>query len=139
MQSKEYKRFADLDETDLRITKERMAAFMADESPKVGDYVKFADGVERRISYIWRFEGKPSGTFSVQTSDGGSWYFGDGGYCSFSGSLYSGVPASTLKHTSSARRGSCWFFHHDHHCAHNGVGIQPPIFDGWTCSKGAPS
>lgn len=130
-------RFAELDERDLEITAARMGAFLEDRSPKVGDYVKFADGVERRISYVWRFEDTEPGEYSVQTSDGGSFYLGDG-YCTFSGSLHTGVPASTLTLTGTVRRGSCWFFHHDHHCRDNGVDIEPAIFDEWTSTEEAP-
>ena len=57
---------------------------------------------------------------SIQTSDGGSFYLGDG-YCAFSGSLYDGIPADTLTLTGETREGRVWWFHHDYHTAHNGV------------------
>jgi hypothetical protein len=128
-----YRKISDLDERDCRIVQKRMGAFLALEGPQVGDYVKFADGIERRISYMWQAEDG----LRCQTSDGGSWYLGDG-YCSFSGSLHPAVPGSSLKLVGVIRRGSCWFFHHDWQMAHNGVDVELPMFNEWHCSLEAP-
>jgi hypothetical protein len=128
--------FADLDERDLLIAAKRMAAFLERNGPQVGDYVLFADGIERRISHIWDWDDLNPDDRSIQTSDGGSFYLSESGL-SFSGSLYPSVKAGTLRHSGSIRKGACWFFHHDHHCAHNGVTIEPPIFNQWTSTKGS--
>lgn len=93
-----------------------------------GDWVDFADGVSRRISHIW-----PEGP---QTSDGGSFYLGNG-YLSFSGSLYGIVPNDSLTLTDERRDGNAWFFHHDLHQAHHAVGVTLP-FRVYTCSLPAP-
>lgn len=124
-----------LDQRDADIVAERIALFDAQRGPRVGDYVVFADGVERRISYHWRNdEGWDGG---LQTSDGGRWYFGPSGRCDFSGSLHPRVPADTLTQREEAREGSAWIFHHDGHWAHNGVDFVIPfrVFD---CSQEAP-
>lgn len=108
----------ELDEADKGILADRISKLDAVLGLRCGDFVRFADGVERRISHIWRDEdGDP---FSVQTSDGGSFYLG-AGYVSMSGSLYTGVKPETLTLTDETREGSVWFFHHDRHFAHNGV------------------
>ena len=121
-----------LDERDEAILAQRVAALDAVEGPRVGDFVRFADGVERRISYIWPEAWDDETTSSVQTSDGGSYYLGDG-YVSMSGSLYTGVHGRTLTLTDEQREGSVWFFHHNQHVAHNGVDVMIP-FRVFTCS-----
>lgn len=116
------------DERDLAIVAERVKALDAVPGARVGDYVIFADGVTRRISYDWGN--------SVQTSRGGSWYLGHG-YTSFSGGLYRGVPTDTLTDTGETRDGTCWIFRHDMMRAHNGVDVRIP-FRVFRCSEVAP-
>ena len=125
----------DLDERDTQILRERRAALVAIGGPREGDWVRFADGTERRISYIWRDEhGVP---FNVQTSRGGSFYLGDG-HVSFSGSLFDGIKPETLTQTYEHRDGAVWFFHHDQRQAHNGVDAVIP-FRVYECSLPATS
>lgn len=112
-----------LDDRDQAIVDERMAAVDAITGPRVGDFVVFADGTERRISYSW-----PAGDHfpaSVQTSDlgAGRFYLGRG-YLSFSGGLHSGVSVETLTDTGETRKGEAWIFHHDSRRAHNGVDFK---------------
>ena len=114
-----------MDERDRAILAERVADLQTIEGPRVGDFVIFADGVERRISHHWGD--------SVQTSDGGSWYLGDG-YCNFSGSLHPGVPVDSLTSTGETKPGAVWFFHHDSWRAHNGVQASAP-FRVFSCSE----
>ena len=77
-----------LDLHDSEILNARVTRLLYVESPKQGDFVRFADVVLRRISHVWLDEnGSPD---SIQTSDGGSFYLGDG-YLSFSGSLFTSV------------------------------------------------
>lgn len=102
----------DLDERDTEIFVRRFHSFYDHHGPRVGDYVQFSDGVERRISHVW-----PD---SIQTSDGGSWYLGEG-FVSFSGGLYLGVKPETLTDTGGRKPGSVWFFHHDYATAGGGV------------------
>ena len=117
-----------LDDRDREILSTRAFLFWARHfGPSVGDYVDFADGVTRRISHVWTF-----GDLTVQTSDGGSFYLGEG-YCSFSGGLHPGVAMDTLALTGAMREGAVWFFHHDYTTAHNGVYTSMP-FAVYTCS-----
>jgi len=124
----------ELDERDSAILADRTAAYDAISGPRVGDFVTFADGITRRISYIWRDEN--DAVLSVQTSDGGSFNLGLG-YVSMSGSLYAGVKSETLTPTDEQRKGSIWFFHHDWWEKDNGVDtfMSFPVF---TCSEPAP-
>lgn len=123
-----------LDDRDQAILAERTAALDAVEEPRVGDFVVFADGVTRRISYHWHDGAGWDGGY--QSSDGGSYYLGTG-YVSMSGGLYTTVPKETLTLTDEKRDGSVWFFHHDHHTAHNGVDVMIP-FRVYACSLPAP-
>jgi len=123
-----------LSSRDFEIMLSRQTALYQRETPGEGDWVIFADGVERRISYTW-----PDG---VQTSgynggDGGSYYLGEG-YVSYSGPLFGTVPTATLRRDSLGyRAGRVWFFHNDVHMAHNGVDTLA-WFKVWRCSEVAP-
>jgi len=109
---------AELDERDAALLTGRVAAYDAIPGPRVGDFVVFADDVTRRISHIWRDEKET--VFSVQTSDGGT-YFLDDGSVSMSGGLHPGVKPDTLTPTDEQRNGSVWFFHHNRWAAGNGI------------------
>jgi hypothetical protein len=124
----------DLDDRDATILAERIAMYDEIPGPRVGDFVTFADGVTRRISYIWRDEHDVP--FSAQTSDGGSYHLGNG-YVSMSGGLYAGVKPETLTLTDQQRDGRVWFFHHDHWTAHNDIHVTMP-FRVFSCSAHAP-
>jgi hypothetical protein len=117
------------DDRDAAIVAEREAELNKREGFRLGDWVRFADDRLRRISHIW-----PDG---VQTSDGGSYYLGNG-YVSMSGSLYRTVPNESLTLTDETRPGWVWIFHHDMHVAHNGVDVQIP-FRVYTCNLPAPT
>lgn len=117
-----------LDLLDRAIVAQRLAKFNLRLGPREGDFVAFADGVVRRISHDWGD--------SYQTSDGGSWYLGEGN-TSFSGSLFSSVPGDTLTETGERRKGSVWIFHHDDWRAHNGVHTSVS-FRVFKCSLPAP-
>lgn len=117
-----------LDERDREIVRQRVTHLDSNEGPRVGDFVRFADGTERRISYLW-----PDG---AQTSEAGSYYLGDG-YVSMSGSLHPCVPLESLTPTDEQMDGWVWIFHHDHHTAHNGVDVDVP-FRVYTCDREPP-
>lgn len=119
---------AALDERDQAILDARVSALNAIPGPRVGDFVRFADGTIRRISHIW--------DDGPQTSDGGSYYLGNG-YVSMSGGLFPHVPNSSITPTEEKREGSAWFFHHDYATAHNGVGVLV-AFRVFDCSLPAP-
>jgi len=124
----------ELDAADAEILAERTAELDKVEGPRVGDYVRFADGVERRASFVTPADWLPE-VDSVQTSDGGSWYLGSA-YVSFSGGLCLGVPRSSLTLTDESKLGAVWFFHHDYHRASNGVVAEVP-FHVYECSSEA--
>jgi hypothetical protein len=124
------------DQEDERILAERVALLDKQAEPRVGDYVIFADGVTRRISYVWRFDSEDPAEHEVQTSDGGSWYLGTG-FCDFSGGLHSPVKAKTLTDTGEKREGEVWFFHHDWSTGHNGVYARVD-FRVYRCNLNAP-
>jgi hypothetical protein len=123
-----------LDDRDEAIVEQRTAALDQRTGPRVGDFVLFSDGIERRIS-------EASGD-RVQTSDlsglfSGRFYLGRFG-CSFSGGLHPAIATSTLTDTGETREGSAWIFHHDQHRAHNGVDVRIP-FRVFRCSLEATS
>lgn len=125
----------EFDERDAEIRATRLAAFEKIPGPRVGDFIEFADGVTRRISYM-TWEGGP------QTSGGGSWYLGEGwtkeeAHVSFSGSLFRSVPPDTLTLTDELRDGLVWFFHHGFAQADNAVHTEIP-FRVFRCSLSAP-
>ena len=110
-----------LDARDRAILADRVAQLAQVPSPSVGDFVRFADDVLRRVAHVW-----PDG---VQTSDRGSYYLGPG-FVSMSGSLFTPVPQTTLSRTDDTVDGTVWFFHHDVPRPHNGVRarIAFPLF-----------
>lgn len=121
------------DSEDAGIVDERLRLLNEIATPRVGDFVRFADDTLRRISHIWETEdGEPE---AVQTSDGGSFYLGRG-CVSFSGSLYHSVPVDTLWQAG-YHQGRVWVFHHDHHRAHNGVDFDV-TFRVYACTMPAP-
>ncbi len=126
-----------LDERDAEIVARCMAAMDAEPGPRVGDFVRFADGIERRISHVWpAMPDTPGWRAGAQTSDGGSWHLGEYG-CSFSGGLYPLVGLDTLTDTGERQDGCAWIFHHGHACAGGGVDLLAP-FRVFTCSEEAP-
>lgn len=130
------------DERDAKILEARQVSLderaAADQRPRSGDFVIFADGVTRRVSHVWDWEASDDGpaVYDCQTSDCGSWYLGVG-YADFSGGLFGSVPASTMTLTEERREGRCWFFHHDYAGAHCGVDALA-LFRVYTCSEEAP-
>jgi hypothetical protein len=121
------------DERDAIILARKQIAFDTSVGPRSGDVVEFANGIVRRVSHIWPDEADPD----LQTSDGGSWYLGDG-YMSFSGTLHRSVRASTLTDTGETREMPAWFFHHDFHQAHSGVEVMVRV-RVYRCNVEAPS
>lgn len=123
------------DPRNVEIIERRMAKLDAREGPRVGDYVRFTDGTLRRCSYHWSDGAGWDG--GMQTSDGGSFYLGEG-YVSMSGSLYSCVPTDSLKLTDETREGTVWIFDHDFAGAGRAVHYSVP-FRVFTCELPAPN
>lgn len=124
--------YVEPDERDAAILTQRVALLDEIDGPRVGDFVRYPDWTVRRISHVWDFG--DGDDITVQTSNGGSFYLG-AGYVSFSGSLFPGIPGSTLTLTDELAMGAVWFFHHDHHRAHNAVQASVP-FRVFICSMG---
>lgn len=118
----------ELTERDLDILDARTKALNDVAGPRVGDYVEFP-GETRRISHIRDGE-------SFQTSQGGSYYLGDG-WVSFSGGLFTSAPLASLTDTGRRHDGSVWFFHNDWATAGGGVDVIV-AFRVFTCDLAAP-
>lgn len=122
------------DDRDEEILRKRQAMLSERTEIKQGDRVIFADGVQRWVSHVWEAYEHPTDGFptTVQTSDGGSFYLGEG-YCSFSGGLFTPVPFEHFTRTDETAELSAWFFHHDWHRAHSAVYavVDVPV---WRCS-----
>lgn len=103
------------DEKDETILRERVAGWKRVEGPRVGDYIVFSDGVTHRFSHDWGD--------GLQTSESGSFYFGNG-YMSFSGGLNPCVPREAIRDSGRTRPGHAWFFHHGFAHAHSGVYVE---------------
>jgi len=96
--------------------------------PRVGDWVRFADGTEGRISCRhWSPD--------VQWSWGGSFHLYDSGNFDFSGSLEPSFPLSNLEPTSEVKDGLIWIFNRGHAEANAGVYFQVPLAV-WKCVSG---
>src|SRR5258707_129474 len=114
-----------IDDRDREIIAARTAEFDKREGYRVGDFVIFADGITRRISYIWPGEdGKPD---NIQTSAAGASFYMCGEYMDMSGSLFAPCRADTLTVTDETREGNVWIFHHGHAMADNGVYFTIPF------------
>lgn len=126
----------EFDARDQAILDARQAAFLAVTRIKVGDFVRFPDGSERRATYVWPDEqGNADG---IQTgSVYGSYYLGDG-YMDYSGSLYHCQDARQFERTGEFKQGRAWFFHHDYHRAFGGIDVlvNCPV---WICREEAKS
>jgi hypothetical protein len=107
----------EMDDKDRAILAQRIAEWQAYEGgPRVGEYVVTPKGY-LRFTHDW----DDSIQTTVKPGYDQSFFFGKGGYMSFSGSLDPAIPKDQLELTSEIREGACWFFSHDHMEAHNGV------------------
>lgn len=104
------------DEKDAIILSKRTQLWNERKGPRVGDYIRLLSGECERFTYPC-----PDG---LQTGLG-SFYLGSG-YSSYSGSLNPLVSFDKIQDTGDIMDGIFWFFHHDMHCAHNGVDVKVP-------------
>ncbi len=107
-----------LDDQDQALLADHVARMDRKAGPRVGDFIRFACGTERRISYDWGD--------SVQTAIAGRFCI-ERGLADFSGSLFGPTPAADLTDTGQTQPGAAWFFHHGQARAHNGVDVQVPF------------
>lgn len=91
--------------------------------PAEGDVVEFSDGERYRVSYEWTGDNGQR----VQTTKGGSFYWGDTGSMSYSGSLISPIAGDTMTLTDETADVPAWFFHHQFACAHNGITVTARV------------
>lgn len=110
------------DDIDQRIKSTRVGRWNDRSGPRVGDYARMPDGTLRRFTHDW--------DHSIQTTsnsfpEDASFYFADN-YCSFSGSHGDNIKKTRIKDSGEVKEGRVWFFHHDQHCAHNGVHTTIP-------------
>lgn len=108
----------ELDDRDRAILEDRENAWNKRKGPRVGDWIRFADGSELQISHLWDYE--EIEVKKAQYTYGGSFYLGSD-YQSFSGGLEPGIPLDSLVLTPESKPGNVWFFHHNQARAHNGV------------------
>lgn len=120
-----------LDDRDRALIAALAALFDQCPGPRIGDFMDFGQ-VSPRVSHVWRLNTGDE----VQTSDGGSFYLGEG-YCSFSGGLYIAVKVNALTPTAETREGDAWLFHHNQPMADNGVYFHIP-FRVYRCALDAP-
>ncbi len=110
-----------LDNRDAAILASRVSYRELRAGPRLGDYCIMLDGSVRRFTHDWGND--------IQTTSGTgdeSFYLNDFGMMSYSGGMSPGVAKAHLVLRSGLREGSCWFFHHDRHVAHNGVKARIP-------------
>lgn len=83
--------------------------------PRVGDLVLMPDGSEHRCCAEWKY--------GMQTTKGGSFSTGKGGYVSYSGGLDPAALWESFEDTGETKRGRFWFFHHGMAGAGRGVDV----------------
>jgi hypothetical protein len=106
------------DDKDREIVQRRLTMWNEITRPRVGDWLVYPDGTGKRFSHDWGD--------GLQVSAGGSFYLGDGGWVSFSGSLDPTIPNAKIKPTDRMLEGTVWIFHHNDVRAHNGVVTDIP-------------
>ena len=127
----------EFDERDAEILATREQLFNQVDGPRVGDFLRVADGM-LRFTHDW--------DDSIQTTvkpghscyGDASFYLSDG-YVSFSGSLDPAIDKMKLKDTGEKQKGGFWFFHHNFPGGGRGVHfemtcrvfIQVKTMDDW--------
>lgn len=113
----------ELNDRDAELRRDRILLWDQKEGPRVGDFIGMNDGTVRRFTHDWDEMGLQV-TSSLAPS-GGSFYFANG-YMDYSGGLDAIVPLAHIQEISGHKDGACWFFHHDHKAADNGVYTSVP-------------
>lgn len=114
----------EFDERDAEILAVRERIFNEERGPRVGDYLRTADGM-LRLTHDWGDTIQTTVRPSHPCNGDASFYLGEE-HVSFSGSLDPGIAKCSLRDTGEKLEGSFWFFHHNHACAHNGVYFRIP-------------
>ena len=103
---------AEHDAANLIILADRQEKLNRRSGVRVGDFVITPAGEVWRVAHHWGD--------CLQLAKGGSYYFTDGGGCSYSGGLEPGIDIEHFSETSELREGPVWFFSRNHAMAHNG-------------------
>jgi len=100
------------------ILEKRMEMYNEKSGPRVGDWlVKKVKGEDKYYRFSHNYGD------SLQISDGGSFYLGEG-YISFSGSLEPSIPLEKMEDTGEKKLGQVWFFKNDIKQAENGITLE---------------
>jgi hypothetical protein len=109
-------------EKDQRLISDRRESFDDIDGPRVGDFLKTADGTYHRFTHDW---GDSIQTTSASYPAHGSFYLGEG-YVSYSGGLDPAIDKKILRRILETREGRFWFFSGDSPRAHNGIYFNIP-------------
>lgn len=107
------------DERDAEILHKRETAFNLVSGPRVGDFLRTADGM-LRFTHDWGDSIQTTVRAKHPCYGDASFYLSEG-YASFSGSLDPAIDKKSLRDTGEIMQGSFWFFHHDSAGADRGV------------------
>ena len=110
------------DDRDRAAVASIMASLDEDTRPRVGDFIRFADGTMQRIAILERC-GQAERWVLLQPARSGSWHLGQYG-ASYSGGPADSIPPGTVLTDSGEKRaGMVWVFHHGLRSAGRGVDL----------------
>jgi hypothetical protein len=113
----------EFDFRDAAILADRELLFNRNTGPRVGDFVRLADGTLHRFTHDWSPKHGIQITSSLDPAQG-SFHLSRVGLASYSGGLDPCIPYARIRDTGEKRKGRFWFFHHDYATAHNGVNVE---------------
>lgn len=91
-----------LPDKNQQILQESMAAYNKRRGPRVGDFLRNPDGTFTRFTHDWGDH--------IQTGGGSNSFYLGNGYCSYSGSLDTGIMKADIVRTKETKKGMIWFF-----------------------------
>jgi hypothetical protein len=112
------------DDVDAEILKQRQAEFDAVPGPRVGDFLRVGEDF-LRFTHDWD-DSLQTTVPHLSSAYSASFYLGEKGYVSFSGSLDPPIDKTRLQYTGETKDGAFWFFHHGWQGAHRGVQCSIP-------------
>lgn len=124
-----------VDPADRADLEARIARRMAVTTPQVGDFIDYANGVTRRIAFVWS-----EGVQSAMDQPGmsvPSFQMLSTGELSYSGGLHLATPTANLTDTGEFRPGVAWIFSRGVIAAGNGVDFNAPC-RVWASTDDAP-
>lgn len=116
-----------MDEQDQAILGHRIVARDGLDGPRVGDFVLYPDGSNRRIAHLWHKEDESIQSIQPTWGKDGSFYLNKWGGVSMSGGLDTGFPPERLELVEDElQMGNFWFFSHDHWGEGRGITVDTP-------------